>query len=119
MNDWEYASLPKDSELPLFGGSYVEPCSTSEALATEASDTEQDRQLRRVKGRTCDLITQFFDCHQVGETFHAEDLQRFVASRCDVAPASADRVMRDMRRSGQINYEVINRSQSLYRKLKT
>jgi hypothetical protein len=74
-------------------------------------------ELQRVKLKTADLIQQFFDAHQTGEEFHAEDLHAFVKAKANIAPASADRIMRDMKQSGQVNYEVINRSQSLYRKV--
>ena len=30
------------------------------------------------------------------------------------APASADRVMRNLKKAGKINYEVVNRAKSLY-----
>jgi hypothetical protein len=101
---------PQDCELPLFAGVPTTPDSPL--------PSRQEIELKRVKGKTADLIAAFFGAHQLGEEFHAEDLHTFVKRRADnVAPASADRVMHDMRKCGQINYEVVNRSQSLYRKL--
>jgi len=47
--------------------------------------------------------------------FHADDLRRFVAERAFVAPGSADRVLRLMRKRGEVKYRCINRAQSLYR----
>lgn len=48
--------------------------------------------------------------------FRADELRRYVATRCDaVAPASADRVLRDLRQRKQLNYVVVNRKKSLYR----
>ena len=105
MIDYEYAPRPNVEELPLFSRPF------------ETKRSEQQTQLRRVTGNIADLILAFFEGYQVGEMFHAEDLFKFVAARCDVAPASVDRVMRDMRRRGWVNYEVVNRSASLYRKI--
>jgi hypothetical protein len=100
---------PHDSELPLFSGIPAAP--------PVAEPSQQEVELQRVKMKTSDWIKQFFDAHQLGEQFHAEDLHEFVKAKANIAPASADRIMRDMKQSGEINYEVVNRSQSLYRKL--
>jgi hypothetical protein len=100
---------PQESELPLFAGQPTQPPAKVES--------RQQVELKRVKGKTADWIQQFFDRHQMGQEFHAEDLHAFVKAKANIAPASADRIMRDMKQSGQINYEVVNRSQSLYRKL--
>ncbi len=78
---------------------------------------EQEGQLQRVTDRIGRLIVQFFDAHQVGETFHAEDLRKHVDARMVTAPGSSDRVMRSLRLRGVVNYEVVNRRESLYRKL--
>jgi hypothetical protein len=102
-------SDPNDSELPLFSGIPAAP--------QAAEPSRQEVELQRVKMKTSDWIKQFFDAHQLGEQFHAEDLHNFVRDKANIAPASADRIMRDMKQSGEINYEVVNRSQSLYRKL--
>ena len=48
--------------------------------------------------------------------FTASDLRRFVVGRVDgSAPGSADRIMRQLRKEGVINYELISRPKSLYR----
>lgn len=49
--------------------------------------------------------------------FHAGDLRKFVDAivGTKVAPGSADRILRMKRQSGELNYTVINRSQSLYK----
>lgn len=74
--------------------------------------TEQQHQLARVTGNIGQAIVAFFNRMHIGQEFRAADLHNAVGG----APASADRVMRELRRMGQINYEVVNRSQSLYRK---
>lgn len=51
-----------------------------------------------------------------GCEFHADDLRQHVAQATGgAAPASADRVLRDLRQRGVINYEVVSRKDSRYR----
>lgn len=47
--------------------------------------------------------------------FRADELREWVAARHPGAPASADRILRALRQSGQISYTVLNRRASLYR----
>ncbi|MFN3192695.1 MAG: hypothetical protein ACE361_19440 [Aureliella sp.] len=112
MSDYprEYVeSLPGQMDLFDYAKQNKEP-------ETAPNESEQDRQLKRVTGRLAGVIQSFFDAHQIGEEFHAADLHEFVGSRIQAAPGSADRIMREMRRAGQINYVVAKRSKSLYRK---
>jgi hypothetical protein len=76
--------------------------------------SEQQMQLFRVSDRISGLVIEFFQSVAIGGTFHAEELRAFVDSHCKSAPGSADRVMRSLRKSGVINYRVINRKSSLY-----
>jgi hypothetical protein len=47
--------------------------------------------------------------------FTANELRHAVNARnFGTAPASADRVMRSLRKAGKINYVLVNRAQSLY-----
>jgi len=56
-----------------------------------------------------------FCCAQVGQEFHADDLRRFVSQKVGLcAPGSADRVLRDLRQRGAIDYVCVSRSESLY-----
>jgi hypothetical protein len=80
-------------------------------------DFAQAAQIQRVRGSTAWAISEFFTGLQTGQEFHADDLRRYVAERVTVAPASPDRVMRDMRKRGEIDYTVVSRSDSRYRKL--
>ncbi len=77
--------------------------------------SEQKRQLERVKVSIADVIIEFFRLRRVGDRFFASELHAFVRDHAQIAPASADRVMRDLRKSGQVNYCVISRSRSEYR----
>jgi len=47
--------------------------------------------------------------------FTANELRQYVNHyNYGTAPASADRVMRNLKKAGKINYEVVNRAKSLY-----
>jgi len=75
----------------------------------------KDPELKRVSGRIAGLILAFRETKQAGEQWHSEDLHRFVNRVSKVAPASADRVLRQLRKAGQVDYEVVSRSKSLYK----
>lgn len=78
---------------------------------SEESHTEN---LQRVSARIGRAILDFYEADP-NAAFHADDLRDSVREQCGrVAPASADRVLRDLRKKGEINYEVTNRRQSLY-----
>ena len=96
------------SDMPLFD------CAPYAAT----KEPEQDVELKRVTGRLAESIELFFKALLPGETFHAEQLHEFVTNRLGKfqSPESATRVMRSMRQAGQINYTLLNRRQSLYRK---
>jgi hypothetical protein len=87
----------------------------TQSSPTKSAASEQDAQLQRVKGSIADTILEFFRLRRIGDRFFAADLHRFVGTHAQVAPASADRVMRDLRKSGQVNYCVVSRSRSEYR----
>jgi hypothetical protein len=79
---------------------------------------EQAANLSRVRAQIAPAIVEF--CRQLWESgtrqFHMEDLRRFVVDRQGhLAPASCDRILRQLRREQRILYEVVNRRQSLYR----
>lgn len=75
--------------------------------------SEQEQHLRRVAGKIGPAVMRFLRLHGVGATFHAADLHGYVGP--SVAPASADRILREMRRQGSVDYLVENRRASLYR----
>jgi len=77
--------------------------------------SEQEVELTRVRDRIQQFIRVFFKEQGIKGQFHAEDLRRFIRKHDPViAPGSPDRVLRDMRQRGQLDYRVINRHQSLY-----
>ena len=56
-----------------------------------------------------------FCFRRCGQQFHADDLREYVTRTAgQVAPGSADRVLRDLRQRGAIDYIVLNRAASLY-----
>lgn len=77
--------------------------------------SEQQRQLERVQGRIGPVILDWLRDCGVGETFRAEDLHSYVRSEVQAAPASADRILRALRRDGFCDYVVLDRRASLYR----
>lgn len=80
-------------------------------------DFDQKEQLNRVRSKVALAILEFFGTLQHGDTFHAQQLRDHVASLVPVAPASPDRILRDMRQRGELDYEIVNRRESLYRKV--
>ena len=74
----------------------------------------QQLELERVSNRIAGALIHF--CRKrVGKTFHADDLRVFVMRNVgEVAPGSADRILRDLRQRGLINYHVLSRRDSLY-----
>lgn len=90
----------------------------AEIAADDATKRGNREQLERVSSNIRSVIHSFFATMRGGQEFRASDLHAYVESRCSVAPGSADRVMREMRASGLIGYELVSRSGSLYRKVK-
>jgi hypothetical protein len=78
---------------------------------------DQREHLRRVRSRIGRSVLAFVRGVGVDGEFRAVDLRAHVERECETAPASADRILRDLRGSGHIDYEIVNRRQSLYRVL--
>ncbi len=80
-------------------------------------DAEQPAELARVTSVLAKRILEFFAWRSRGASeFHASELHDWVEKSIpNTAPASADRVMRDLRKAGLVRYVVVNRRQSLYR----
>lgn len=81
-------------------------------------DFDQSVELKRVSSRISRFVVDFFESLETGSQFHAADLKQFVADKNEnIAPGSPDRIMRDLRKRGIINYELVSRPKSLYRKV--
>jgi len=76
--------------------------------------SEQQRQLERVTSRIGSTVLDFCRSIGVGGAFHAQELRDYVGKH-GVAPASPDRILRDLRKRGVIGYVVVSRTKSLYR----
>lgn len=72
----------------------------------------QQENINRVSLKIGKAITEF--CSN-NKQFYADDLRKYVSDHIGyVAPASADRILRDLRQKGILNYRVINRRKSFY-----
>lgn len=82
-------------------------------------DTEQRDEITRVTSVIGNTILRFLRVRLAAGhvEFHADDLRRYIAEHLTeaTAPASADRILRELRQRGRCAYEVVNRHQSLYR----
>lgn len=66
----------------------------------------------RVSSRIGGAVVEFCRANRM---FHAGELHRHVELATGVsAPASADRILRDLRKRGVVNYRVVSRGESLY-----
>lgn len=97
------------SDYPLLD--YAERATVGEILR---STDGQPANLARVKERLAAHVKAF--CEEIGVhgRFYAEDLRKSVLAKFKVAPDSPGRILRDLRQSGELDYTIINRRQSLY-----
>lgn len=73
---------------------------------------EKQENLKRVSSRIALAIIRFCTLHR---RFRADALHDYVLRQTGIAaPASADRVLRDLRQKEIIDYKVLNRRESLY-----
>jgi hypothetical protein len=72
-----------------------------------------DRVSQNIAGIVADFCRGRFN--EGSAEFHMIDLTTYVNSRSMIAPDSAGRILRDLRKRKVIGYEVVSRSQSLYR----
>ena len=85
-------------------------------IATPLFDAAQAAQLERVRANIAPLILAWFEGQKPGDEFHINELTRFVwRTAPHVAADSPRRVMAALKDAGKLNYELVSRSQSLYR----
>lgn len=73
----------------------------------------QDEELERVERRIAQTVLRF--CEKGPARFHLHELEGFVVERVpSVTPGSPGRILRQLRRRGVINYQVLSRRDSLY-----
>lgn len=74
----------------------------------------QTTHLKRVRSRIGETVKTFCRRH-VGESFWGRELHEYVASSIpQTAPGSADRILRDLRQRGEVQYTVLSRGGSVY-----
>jgi hypothetical protein len=76
--------------------------------------------LERVSLRIAAAVHRFFRLvlDRSSHRFHADDLRRYVIAQTGIAaPASADRVLRHLRQTRQLDYRLVSRRESLYEAL--
>lgn len=86
-----------------------------EAVMTSLYDiSEQDENLGRVLGAIGGAVLDFLRMRGVGGRFHAQELREYVQARSPIAPASPDRVLRQLRLQGHVGYRCVDRAASWY-----
>ncbi len=83
------------------------------SVVMREADLQRDC-LESVSSRIAKHVLQFATTY-CGLTFHSSQLHKYVADRVDISPGSADRIMRDLKQKGLLNYTVVNRAKSLYK----
>jgi hypothetical protein len=76
----------------------------------------QQEELNRVKANISDLVEAFvLHRWQTGQPrFVIRDLHDYIFARTQIAPASPDRILRQLRQEGKFDYNVIDRRASCY-----
>ena len=77
-----------------------------------SNDSPEDRE--RVKQKIGGLILRFYELHREKPVFHGTELYNFIIAQAHVAPSSAERILRQMRKDGLLDYVVIDRSAGEY-----
>jgi hypothetical protein len=78
------------------------------------AESEHQQHMDRIGERQCKWIHHYADT--VGnDDWHMQDMTDYVLARVKSAPDSPGRMLRDMRRRGELNYECVSRAKSLYR----
>ena len=76
----------------------------------------QTEELSRVQANIGELVETFvLDRRQTRRPrFYIQDLHDYIAARTQIAPASPDRILRQLRLEGKFDYTVVSRSESCY-----
>jgi len=76
----------------------------------------QTANLNRVKTKIGTLVTQFITNKWLANTpyFTAAELRGYIQLHTNTAPASPDRILRQLRLEGKFDYQVVNRKASEY-----
>ena len=78
--------------------------------------SDQGEQIGRVRSRLAGAVVRFLR-HRIANQvprFTAAELRDWSTDEAHSAPGSPDRILRDLRRRGVIDYQVLDRARSLY-----
>jgi len=70
--------------------------------------------MNEVAEKISEFILEFYELRRNKPIFYCDELREYVATKCLIAPASPDRILRMLRQEGWLNYEVVNRKRSEY-----
>ncbi|MBI5646665.1 MAG: hypothetical protein HY962_07010 [Ignavibacteriae bacterium] len=88
--------------------------SIDQALRDPAARENGVRDAARVEAAIAETVTSF-GRERYFDTFHLSELAEYVRTRCGtVAPDSAGRILRALRKRGVVDYHVVSRAESLY-----
>jgi hypothetical protein len=73
----------------------------------------QQTQLKRVRSRIGECVLGFCRLYE-GRSFTASQLHQWVDDRMTAAPGSADRILRNLRQRGEVQYTILSRAGSVY-----
>ncbi len=82
----------------------------------ELFDEQQPIELARVTGRIGEHVLAFVESRLASgnHTFFIRDLHDWIVAATQTAPASPDRILRQLRMQGLCNYRVLDRRKSFY-----
>lgn len=89
------------------------PPPVSRYAGVKPDHAEQAAHLERVRTAIAPHVLAF--CRErIGQAFHGRALSTYVEVMTGCAPASPDRILRDLRRRGLLAYEVTDRGAATY-----
>jgi len=90
---------------------------TPEYMTSNPEVDEQNENLRRVCDSLSTIIMEYYRLKVTNKDlgFSGRKLELHAMKYWSATPGSATRILRKLRNEGKLDYEVVNRSQSLYR----
>lgn len=76
--------------------------------------TTQQHHLSHVADRIAATVLEFCRRHK-GRQFTGDELRSYVSLRHIFAPESPGRILRELKKRGDVDYELVSRAASLYR----
>lgn len=107
----------RDHLAEVASGNIINLARDAEKIENRQDSAIEKRIAKPKKVRTEPTIGSLVETFVSKNTrFNAADLRKYIAFKLKgkPAPASSDRILRDLRAEGKINYRVVNRRESLY-----